>query len=105
MRLTAFIMNLLVIMMILAPCRDHRDVSLSKATTPQLYAAAQQDGQADDDCSPLCTCSCCAAVSLSYHTLMVQAATPGSSVKKIPFYITPDHTTGLSSIWQPPRIG
>lgn len=105
MRLSAFILNLLMAVMILVPCRDHKAPGLGNTRTQQLYAAAPGSGQADDDCSPLCTCSCCASVSPSIYTPVVEGIAPALAVRKFPLYITPDYYADRSAVWQPPRIG
>ncbi|HVW61416.1 MAG TPA: hypothetical protein VHC48_15300 [Puia sp.] len=105
MRLSAFILNLLMTVMILVPCRDHKVLGMSAGRTQQVYAAAQGDGQADDDCSPLCTCSCCASVSPLIYTPVVEGVIPALVTRKFPIYIAPDHYADRSAVWQPPRIG
>ncbi|HVU58472.1 MAG TPA: DUF6660 family protein [Puia sp.] len=105
MRLSAFILNLLMLVMILAPCRDHKALGMGKARTPQLLAAAPTDGQSDDDCSPLCTCSCCASVSPVVYTPVVEEIVSAPIARKFPVYITPYYHADRSAVWQPPRIG
>lgn len=105
MRLSAFILNLLMMVMILVPCRDHKVLGMSADRTQQVYAAAQGDGQADDDCSPLCTCSCCASVSPAVSIPVVEDVAPVPAAKKFHVYIAPDYYADRSAVWQPPRIG
>jgi len=105
MRLSAFILNLLVLIMILAPCRDHQALSGDSSRTQVFHAAAQQQGQADDDCSPLCTCSCCGAVSLFFSSPQAGMIIPVSAVKKYRAYNAPFYFVERSSVWQPPRVG
>jgi len=105
MRLTAFILNLLVVVMVLAPCRDHKVLGIGKDRTQQVHAAVPNNGQTDDDCSPLCTCSCCASVSPFIYTPVVEGFAPAQDAKKFPIYITPDYFADRSAVWQPPRVG
>jgi len=105
MRLSAFILNLLVLKMIFAPCRDHQVLSRGSSVTQAFHAAAQQQGQADDDCSPLCTCSCCGTVSLLFSSPKVGVIVPVPPVKKYPAYKALFYFVERSSVWQPPRIG
>lgn len=105
MRLSAFILQLLIAVMIVVPCRDHKAVGMGKARTQQLHATTPGSGQADDDCSPLCTCSCCASVSSLIYTPVVEGVAPNPDAKKFPSYITPDYHADRSAVWQPPRVG
>ena len=105
MRLSAFILNLLTLVMILVPCRDHKTVHAANAGAQQIYAAIPHEGQADDDCSPLCTCSCCSSVLPLIHTPLVEGLCPTLSAKKFSLYIAPDYGGERSIVWQPPRIG
>lgn len=105
MRLSAFILNLLMVVMILVPCRDHKALGMSKFGIQQIHAAAPGGGQADDDCSPLCTCSCCASVSTVVDMQVIDGIMPLPVGKKFPIYIAPDFGTDLSAVWEPPRIG
>ena len=105
MRLSAFILNMLMCVMILIPCRDHKALGMSKDRTPRMVATTPVSGQADDDCSPLCTCSCCASVSSVVYMLVIEGFAPAPVVKKFPVYIAPDYGADRSAVWQPPRIG
>jgi hypothetical protein len=105
MRLSAFILNLLMAIMVLVPCRDHKALGMSKARVQQVDAATPGGGQADDDCSPLCTCSCCASVSSVVELATIVDVAPVVISKKFPLYITPEYGADRSAVWQPPRIG
>lgn len=94
-----------MVIMILAPCRDHRALAMGKAGTQQVHAAVPGSGQEDDDCSPLCTCSCCASVSSMIYVPVVVGAALVPVVKKFSLYIAPDYNAERSVVWQPPRIG
>ncbi|MBS1663414.1 MAG: hypothetical protein JST68_20395 [Bacteroidetes bacterium] len=105
MRLYAFILNLLMLMMILAPCRDHASQGVGKTNIQRLHSATPNSGLADDDCSPLCTCSCCASVSPVIYVPIVEGVASPVASKKFPIYIAPDYAAERSAVWQPPRIG
>ncbi|MBN9385491.1 MAG: hypothetical protein J0H74_32360 [Chitinophagaceae bacterium] len=105
MRLSAFILNCLMLIMIFAPCRDHSSIVSGISRGQVVYASSPQNEQMGDDCSPLCTCSCCSSVSASVHFRYVILALPQPAAKKFPAYNTPEYSAERSSIWQPPRIG
>lgn len=105
MRLSAFILNMLMLVMILVPCRDHDDHVRTAGANPQFYAATQDHGQTDDICSPLCTCSCCASVSPMVHKPVVGAFIAAQGARKFPAYFAAEYAAERSAIWQPPRIG
>ena len=105
MRLSAFILNCLMLTMIFFPCRDHRSVASGISRGQEVYASSHQGGQTDDDCSPLCSCSCCSSVSANVYFPYVIKVTSEPAAKKFPVYNTPEYSAERSSVWQPPRIG
>jgi hypothetical protein len=105
MRLSAFILNLLMLVMIFVPCKDHKTLAGEGSRTQAFHASTPVSSAADDDCSPLCSCSCCGAVSLFYALPQLAAVLPAPAIKKYPAYKAPFYSAERSSVWQPPRIG
>jgi len=105
MRPTAFILSLLVLILNCIPCRDHAAFNRGTSNGQVVVAASHEGSQADDGCSPFCTCSCCASISMLYSSPQVGMFLPRSSEKKFPAYNAPFYSVERSSIWQPPKIG
>ena len=104
MRLSALILNLLILVMIFVPCKDHKALSGEGSRAQAFHATTPQSSPADDDCSPLCTCSCCGTVSLFYALPQLATVLPEPAIKKYAAYKAPFYSVERSSVWQPPRI-
>lgn len=104
MKLIAFIMALLVLVLSVLPCADSAfAMKADKAETELIKSAHQESVPHEDACSPFCICSCCAGFSILYP------------LSKIEFAVSrhkPDHTSLLTApvfkialpIWQPPQL-
>src|SRR5262245_56936464 len=104
MRPLAFILGLLVLTLNWVPCGDHSAFTGGDSQRQTVYAASDRDAPCNDVCSPFCTCSCCASVSILFSMPQVASTLPVVSSKKVPAYNAPAYSATLSSIWQPPRM-
>ncbi|HTI08820.1 MAG TPA: DUF6660 family protein [Puia sp.] len=106
MRFSAFLLSLLVLTQTCVPCRDHTALTAFGPKAQQWQDASHTKGQADcDDCSPFCSCSCCASVSLAVHIPQVGTQVPEPVARHYSFYHSSPYSTDRSAVWQPPRIG
>lgn len=87
------------------PCKD-KVSSNSYATTAAFVQSAMDTPQSLDIdlCTPFCTCSCCASVSLQQQGASILVKGSFSTFENITFvYLSRSHSGDLTSIWQPPR--
>ncbi|HEX2848505.1 MAG TPA: DUF6660 family protein [Chitinophagaceae bacterium] len=104
MKLFAFIMSLVVVIVSLAPCRDMATGSKAGKANVQVLKDdqhAHEDGS--DDCPPFCSCSCCSVqgcLKPFFNTLecVSPEASPYSS------YYTGALISISLPIWQPPQL-
>ncbi len=108
MRVTAFILAILVLIISCMPCSDMHDIAMAKRAYHSVVSkngSHQQDnGRNDLDlCSPFCHCSCCGGFSV------MQAVTiPQRLIVKIqPIYteyVSADVINISLPVWQPPQL-
>ena len=88
------------------PCQDEAFGDSSVDTVVLIKAVAgDQEGSEDLDlCSPFCSCTCCASVSVQNHIAYLPVKASFFIFKEITFLYLPNtHACDLTSIWQPPR--
>ncbi len=99
MKFLAFIMAFLVLTLSVMPCADTNE---GKAKNELSKSGHQQKDAQQEDCSPFCTCTCCAGFSINHFI---------AALSSIPAY-EPNLTTSFLSlqtmevalpIWQPPQ--
>jgi len=102
MRLLAFILGFLVLVLSCVPCKDTSFADKS-AYAKQLTKTAPDDDTHDDSCSPFCHCSCCASVSIEHHVAVVEDPLPAFAVLHTPRYIESIREISIP-VWQPPKL-
>jgi hypothetical protein len=104
MKIIAFIMALLVLALSVIPCADNGiAVNDSKAKTEIAKSTTEKGGTHQDDCSPFCTCNCCAGFPINHFVASIQVILPYSEPTKTAYL--PCEITEISlPIWQPPRL-
>ncbi|TCD00840.1 DUF6660 family protein [Pedobacter psychroterrae] len=103
MRIFAYILVIVVLVLNLVPCADTHDINNENVSS---YCAEQQSSHkrtSADACTPFCHCSCCAA-----STTLKMGATlkaPFHSFKTAGLYYMEDSYSTISHIiWQPPKL-
>ena len=88
----------------LAPCGDARDCNENRTSELcKVEHQHEQDSHEDEDCTPLCTCSCCAATFLVDHqTHFLGHVSLVNTVYTI--HNNRPETGAIISFWQPPKI-
>lgn len=93
------------------PCSDERLPVMGQESAAVVVSVDRsQPGSAhqhEDQCTPFCTCACCAAtltVLLKYGYTLIQP-TDGVTISTDHFPYSPTHwATPDAAIWQPPQI-
>ena len=104
MRLFAFFMALVVLVLSILPCADSAFAISHGTAKVELSKAAQpQDSPQQDDCSPFCHCSCCASYSV-VKLYSIQAAVPVFRSETESDYLPAGLIEVAIPIWQPPQL-
>jgi len=104
MRLVACILSIYIMVLIAIPCVDRPEDNHLQKTEIGGNARNGHQHHDGDQCSPFCTCNCC-ATPVIYQDFNVQF----DSFSVIEQRISTEYTSAifsshLSSIWQPPQI-
>ncbi|MFZ4455807.1 MAG: DUF6660 family protein [Bacteroidales bacterium] len=98
-RALAILLSLFVMVLSAIPCIDAPGHSLTKT---ELQTEHSQHPEGQDDCSPFCTCVCCATPVVQATTFIylndLQLMQEYSSVHRTDF-----QSSLYSAIWQPPK--
>lgn len=100
-RLTAFILSLLVLVLGCMPCADANPFP-SKAQQ-EVYQTTDQGHEHNDICSPFCICSCCAGFSFNQPFIEIETFLPQQGADHSAYYIASLIEVSLP-IWQPPQL-
>lgn len=104
MKIFAFIMALTVLALSVLPCTDASEVFDNTTKSAISKSDNQHSPNESDDCSPFCSCSCCAA-SATYHVQAVNYLHKPLNQEKQYAGFKPSFYSEISfSIWQPPKI-
>jgi len=104
MKFLALIMALLVFTQSFMPCGDKDGLDYAcKAKTTLLEASGHQPEQPHDNCSPFCTCSCCASVAFLEWSLNTSVFVPRVAPAYGTIFTASLFTVALP-VWQPPRL-
>lgn len=84
------------------PCTDGANAVDGKVKQEIVETSHQQDYPKTDACSPFCSCSCCASVSL-VHPIAKEHTIPAIKKFYSSFYCSSIIQISLA-IWQPPQL-
>ncbi|WP_162915876.1 DUF6660 family protein [Paraflavitalea soli] len=106
MKLFAFIMAILIMIMSCTPCADGAGTMQSSKSETKLAAVAESHdhGGTADDCSPLCTCACCSAHSCPQSFITANTAHADNSLLTHGHYYNGTLISISLPIWQPPQL-
>ncbi len=108
MRFITFLLAIYILLLSIVPCSDTHNDCVTKDTQKKEIGTSHHDHNQDqdDNCSPFCTCSCCAMAYtvmnfsqyeckvLKEYTFSEKVAIPEESY----------HSNYYGNIWQPPKI-
>ncbi len=91
-------------MLAITPCGDKTDCNdLKKSDICQSSHEHDQESHEDEDCTPLCTCSCCAALFVIKESPSCKGE--GAEINTIyTFHDIAPEAGVVIPIWQPPKI-
>jgi hypothetical protein len=103
MKLFAFIMAVLVLAQSVMPCGDNESIINKVKSKTELTKANNKQSDQRDDCSPFCSCSCCAGVAFLAPSMKASFLNP----QMVPVYCgtISTHLFRIAlPIWQPPQL-
>ncbi|WP_276484788.1 DUF6660 family protein [Paraflavitalea pollutisoli] len=104
MKIFAFVMAIIIMIMSCTPCKDSPlTMKVKKGQTSLTVAAGHDHEEKGDDCSPLCTCACCSAHSNPQSFIIASGHLPNIALRHIASYSGALISISLP-IWQPPQL-
>ena len=104
MKFFTFIMAALVLVLSCMPCTDEAfGMNNNKATTTFSKTQNQQEDNHSDDCSPFCTCNCCAGFTIISNSYQIGYVF-FPSVEKNAVHLPVSLSEISLPIWQPPQL-
>jgi len=104
MKIIAFIMAFLVLALSIMPCADISNAAYeSKSKASVAKSNSQKSDPQQDDCSPFCSCACCASLSVN-HSIASIAATISYKERTKTAHSPTDIIKVSLPIWQPPQL-
>ncbi|MES2894227.1 MAG: DUF6660 family protein [Bacteroidota bacterium] len=104
MRFLAFIMAFIILAISVVPCADQ--ASITSGGQGNEITAQHADHPLEDhadECSPLCTCSCCAGFAILGTPSKISGVQILPSKQYSSLLISPTFSIHFA-IWQPPRV-
>lgn len=105
MKVTAIFLTILLFALNFIPCRDAVADSAKSEHTAMELPGTHDDAKdhADDNCSPLCICSCCSLASMPSTAIVVE--TLDEKIHAVPASVYTSQLLEISlPIWQPPQL-
>lgn len=105
MKVTAFILNLLVLALAMIPCSDAGNKCFNRENSVTEKTHSHGNDQ-DDLCSPFCICQCCGVTTQMEPFAAPDILSPSIYIHTEPATIyTITFISGFyQNIWQPPKI-
>lgn len=103
MKWFVFIMASLILALSCMPCRDNACAEREHETKEATHHKTAHN-DADDACSPFCTCNCCGSFTIS-PLLAAETLTPSLHTEKAAALLSGRIAHISIPVWQPPRIG
>lgn len=88
--------------LVFMPCNDSCDAK-QHSTIITIQAAQEHHDQANDFCSPLCSCSCCSLLVTTVHSFRLKT-TFQIKAKTYALLNHSIYSIFLNNCWQPPRL-
>lgn len=107
MRLTAFIMAILVLVLSCIPCADLDAMTVVKTESQTEQATPTHQHQEKDNmdlCSPFCHCACCAGFSVMYEPVIIPTRVVQPVNPVFTEYLPAELVEISLPIWQPPQL-
>jgi len=95
-----------ILVLSVVPCSDVHNVCNDKSTKKELTQNHDHKQDQDDNCSPFCTCACCAAsvIAVDFKPFKLKKPTAFSISQKVSIRNFSFLSNFYGNIWQPPKI-
>lgn len=103
MKVFAVFMSFLILGLTVMPCMDAVAFSIEDHKTELSSQGNCGDHEDRDDCSPFCSCTCCAGSTVINGTVGI-ASVHIFPAKTYHTYLPTDPTAISRPVWQPPRL-
>ena len=103
-KLLFFILAFAILYMSCLPCGDSQECNAKVELKITASEDHPQHSHESEDCTPFCTCSCCAASASFSPFLNIQTAIILVQSTQFLHYDVSFHSEVFSSIWQPPQL-
>ena len=98
------IFGIYLLLLALVPCADGVFLDKGQHGNAPLEWSDIGDHDHDDDCSPLCACSCCQiTISPPVTDTWLLDHAPAEMMKPSQIYTDPHSLIHVNDIWQPPK--
>lgn len=106
MRIVLIVLAIYTTALSCIPCKDSVQTKAYSPVVNLIKVDQSRQQTADIDlCTPFCTCTCCASVSIQQEITTLPAKAAFSVFEDLTFaYLSRTHSGDLTSIWQPPRV-
>ncbi|WP_460556884.1 DUF6660 family protein [Ferruginibacter profundus] len=105
MKILAFIMALMVLVLSCVPCMDGAFAMKNGNIKAEISKSTGNHNEHNDsdNCSPFCTCNCCTGFTFSINTFQA-GTTVFYAAKTIAFHLPSEISNIALPIWQPPQL-
>ncbi len=104
MKIFACILSVYILVLTAIPCIDRPEDHHLQKTEIEANANTNHHNHGGDQCSPFCTCNCCATPVIQQESIIQFNSTNLFQEFTLAEYISVFTSDYLSSIWQPPQI-
>ena len=109
MRLCSLFISLLILFLSCMPCTDKKTAEKADELVFSQHPSEEHDhehGEANDFCSPFCTCACCGAsiMVLTVPTVYPEKKVEFERAKITSLYQSVFISSYNFSFWQPPKV-
>jgi hypothetical protein len=107
MKFLSLILSIAILAVSFVPCTDNlpaKDDNILKKEITSSDKSSKDHNNTSDNCSPFCTCSCCAATAFYSPLSKTQPIKVIFKSEKYPLYNISFRTEVYYSIWQPPKL-
>lgn len=107
MKFISFILSIAILAVSFVPCTDNllaKGGNTLKKEITSSDKSSKDHNNSSDNCSPFCTCSCCAATAFYTPLCKAQPIKIVFKSEKYPLYNVSLSAEVYYSIWQPPKF-
>lgn len=107
MKFLSLILAIAIMAVSFVPCTDNllaKGGNVVKKEIASSDKSSKDHNNTSDNCSPFCTCSCCAASAFYSPFAKAQINKVEFQSEKYPLYNVAFSTEAQNSIWQPPKF-